>query len=60
MRDGNLDVEEEDSGSESSTDPNRLFWMAEHTADTGGKQIRWFAWKTERRNIFKTVDIAAL
>lgn len=36
--DGNLNIEEQDSGSESSTDSNRLLGITEHTADTVGKQ----------------------
>lgn len=52
--DGHLNVEEEDSGFKSSTDPNRLFGMAEHAADAGGEQIKGFGWKAEQSVVFKT------
>lgn len=35
LRDGHLDVEEKDSGSESSADGNRLLGIAKHVADAG-------------------------
>lgn len=37
--DGDLDIEEKDSGSESSTDSNWLLRLTEHTAHTGRKQL---------------------
>lgn len=37
--DGDLDIEEEDSGSESSADSDRLLRITEHTAHTGRKQL---------------------
>lgn len=37
--DGDLDIEEKDSGSESSADSNRLLGITEHTAHAGRKQL---------------------
>lgn len=37
--DGDLNVEEEDSGPESSTDSNGLLRVTEHTAHTGRKWV---------------------
>lgn len=37
--DGDLNIEEKDSGSESSTDSNRLLGITEHTAHAERKQV---------------------
>lgn len=37
--DGELDIEEKDSGSESSTDSNWLLGITEHTSHAGEKQV---------------------
>lgn len=37
--DRDLNIEEEDSGSKSSADSNRLLGITKHAADTGGKQL---------------------
>lgn len=39
LRDGDLNIEEEDSGSESGAHSNRLLGITEHTADTARKQL---------------------
>ena len=37
--DGDLDIEEKNPGSEPSTDPNWLFGITDHTANTGKRQV---------------------